>query len=34
VQYKEIKMEGKKIIVSDEGLKDLAGEVPDPSVVV
>jgi hypothetical protein len=27
-------MEGKKIIVSDEGLKDLAGEVPDPSVVV
>lgn len=27
-------MEGKKIIVSDEVIKDLVGEVPDPSSVV
>lgn len=27
-------MEGKKIIVSDEVIKDLAGENPDPSQVV
>ena len=27
-------MEGKKIIVSDEVIKDLAGETPDPSQVV